>query len=374
MPSPGNQSQWTPYTPPPPDGSERIGVAVRRYSFPVLVLLIVVGLGAALYWEFTRDAADAEEARIQAAIEAYQSGGTLAGDDPLGRWSGAGAEGGGTITVRSRPSQATVRVDDDSVGVTPLTGHALAPGVYFVRVEREGYVPVDTLLIVRAEKTPSFTAVLQRGSRATRRTPASRSTSSQRAPPEPSREAANPSSESGGVVSPPQGPPEEPAGDTSPAMGSMQVITEPAEATVLLNGEPRGTTPLTLDALRAGAYRLTLYRSGYDTVRTHVDLAPGAERVVRQSLVPLPGRLRVLVQPWGSVYVDGALRERNTDIWFETTLSAGTHRVTAVHPALGRHTRSIEVAPGGEASVVIDLREASEAADSTENGGGDTSS
>ena len=387
MPSPGDQQEWTPYTPPPPDRGEQIWVALRRYSFPVLVLIFIVGLGAALYWESnSTTAADQEEARLQAAIEAYRSGETPAGQggvDPLGSTSSAGssstAEGQGAITVRSQPSQATVRVDDDSVGVTPLAGHPLEPGVYFIAVERDGYVTADTLLIVRSDNAPSFTAVLQRDVGGNRRTSPSRSVQPQRStPPAESSPARSSSNES--VVSPPQVPsedvsPSEQGGAPAPEVGSVQFVTEPSDATVLLDGERKGTTPLTLSAIPAGSHRATLYRSGYDTVRTQVEIAPGTQQVIRQTLTPLPGRLRVLVQPWGSVYVDGSIRQRNTDVWFETTLPAGTHEVAAVHPALGRQTRSVQIAPGAEQSVVIDLRSQPETeTDSTAQGEGNSNS
>jgi hypothetical protein len=67
--------------------------------------------------------------------------------------------------------------------------------------------------------------------------------------------------------------------------------------------------------------------------------------------------LRILVRPWGSIYVNGQRRMDAADIWYETKLQTGTYTVTARHPALGEKEREVEVAPSDTQSVVLDLRE-----------------
>ena len=67
------------------------------------------------------------------------------------------------------------------------------------------------------------------------------------------------------------------------------------------------------------------------------------------------GLLKVLVKPWGSIYIDGELRQRETDLPYAAPLAPDTYRVTAVHPTLGTWERTVYVAPGEEASVVIDF-------------------
>ncbi|MGI9173809.1 MAG: SPOR domain-containing protein [Rhodothermales bacterium] len=67
------------------------------------------------------------------------------------------------------------------------------------------------------------------------------------------------------------------------------------------------------------------------------------------------GLLKVLVKPWGSIYIDGELRQRETDLPYAAPLTPDTYRVTAVHPTLGTWERTVYVAPGEEASVVVDL-------------------
>jgi len=108
--------------------------------------------------------------------------------------------------------------------------------------------------------------------------------------------------------------------------------------------------------VNAGAHEVAFVRSGYETTRTSVTVPAGQERQLTATLTPQMGQLRVLARPWGTIYVDGELRERNADVWYEMPVPAGEHEISVVHPALGRQTRTVTVVAGEQLSVVIDLR------------------
>jgi hypothetical protein len=95
---------------------------------------------------------------------------------------------------------------------------------------------------------------------------------------------------------------------------------------------------------------------GYQPWSTQVDVQADSTHRVHAELAQQTGRLRVLARPWGTIYVNGTLQARETDVWYETLLPVGTHRVTAVHPSLGTHAQTVEVRPDEETSVVIDLQ------------------
>jgi hypothetical protein len=111
-----------------------------------------------------------------------------------------------------------------------------------------------------------------------------------------------------------------------------------------------------VSGLAGGETQLTLTLDGYEPWRRTVPVQGDSVGRVHAELQPQTGRLRVLARPWGTIYVDGTLHVRESDVWYETELPAGRHRVTVVHPALGQRAQAVDVPPGGEAAVVVDLQ------------------
>lgn len=68
--------------------------------------------------------------------------------------------------------------------------------------------------------------------------------------------------------------------------GSLSVASRPAGARVLVNGQARGQTPLTLGSLRPGPYTVTLSLRGYETEERAVQVGAGAVLHVEALLTP----------------------------------------------------------------------------------------
>jgi hypothetical protein len=171
--------------------------------------------------------------------------------------------------------------------------------------------------------------------------------------------------------------------------GFLTVTSFPSGAMVLLDSRLVGTTPLALGDVASGTYTVTVAERGYAVLDTVVTVAPG-EPVslvlpleLRASLppasgglpfaadsgalaglpTPMPGlpteagTLSVLVRPWGTILIDGAVAARETDVRHVAAVAAGPHRVRAEHPALGSREVEVVVAAGERADVVIDLND-----------------
>lgn len=69
----------------------------------------------------------------------------------------------GALVVDSRPAGATVTIDGRAAGVTPLMVSAIAPGSHTVRIERPGYRPVSTTVVVTAGQRARVAARLEGG-------------------------------------------------------------------------------------------------------------------------------------------------------------------------------------------------------------------
>ena len=96
-----------------------------------------------------------------------------------------------------------------------------------------------------------------------------------------------------------------------PAWAPVTVTTEPAGAQVLVDGQPRGTTPATLE-LDAGSHRIELRQAGFKPWVTDVQVVANEPQTLGPVRLGLPdGTLVVRTEPAGaSVSVGGAYRGR----------------------------------------------------------------
>ena len=331
--------RWVPYTPPAPDGWDRVRYYLRRLSFPFVVLLLGGALVVAfLYWSPEPD--PAQEAAP--AVNVMPSG--LTGEE--------GEEGLGRLRVQSRPAGATVRVNGDSVGVTPFVDSSRRAGVYMLSVQREGHFRADTVVVLEDGAAAAVRLALRQRPDYTGSPTA---TASPPANQEPSGTDAAPPDRPLPVTSLPateaDAPPEK-----SPVFGALYVTSTPTGAIVTVNGDEQGRTPLPLSKMEPGTQRVAVSLDGYRPWSSQVSVQADTTSRVHAPLQPKTGRLRVLARPWGTIYINETLHARESDVWYETELPVGTHQVTVVHPVLGRQTRQVSVEAGAERDVVVDLR------------------
>ncbi len=141
-----------------------------------------------------------------------------------------GLGGDGELVVQSRPSGATVVVDDREHGVTPLTVR-VAPGTHVLQVRAGAAEPRVIPLQIRAGVQTAQYVELQ------------------------------------GVAT----------------TGVLEVRSEPAKARVTIDGRAHGSTPLTLRDVAPGEYRIVLERAGWTSTQV-VRVEPGS---TAQLVVPI---------------------------------------------------------------------------------------
>ena len=152
----------------------------------------------------------------------------------------------GRLLVRSTPSGASVTVDGVARGVTPLALRDLDLGTRTVVVTRSGYT-AETLRVSISEARPSRTLDVRLAAARPRETT-----------PRPSTPAT--------------------LGKPAVATGTLSVDSRPTGASVTINGKASGITPLTLEAVAPGEYRITMAKPGYQNFSTTVRVVAG-ERV-----------------------------------------------------------------------------------------------
>jgi len=318
-------------------------MVVRRLSFPVLAVLFVVGVAGVFYWGTQMNGIEgAGEAVNVAPFSASEA--NRAEQGPAVRLP---------VTIRSTPAGAAVRLNGDSVGTTPLTDRLVSEGVYMLSVQAPGHFRADTVVVLRGEAPGPLRFALRPRPGADNETVAGADPDP---PPAPEADRPLPVTAVPRAASPPPSPP--------PALGALYVTSAPPGAVVSVGGAERGRTPVSISRLPLGASQVVLRLDGYDAWRTQVDVQPDSTGRVHAELRAQTGRLRVLARPWGTIYIDGTLHVRESDVWYEAPLPVGTHRVTVVHPALGQQERDVQVRADEETAIVLDLRSPSETASS----------
>jgi len=120
--------------------------------------------------------------------------------------------------------------------------------------------------------------------------------------------------------------------------GELYVMTQPSGATVLLNGQALGTTPLN-QRVPAGKHVVSIRRDGFLPERFTLDMAAG-ERVVREvTLRPQLGLVVIDSDPPGAAVSIGGVFQGNTPLALHN-IRLGTHRARLV--LLGFNEKEVE--------------------------------
>lgn len=288
---------------------------MRYYGLGLLVLGVLVASGAYLVFDVRSEMRDADKfSEFMAASER-----TSASDTESAKAS-ASVPGRSTsiLTVDTAPGGAVVLLDEDTLGTTPLRGQAVETGVYFVSIRKENYASVDTVLIVHEDDSlPQLFFALD---------------------PE---ESADGASLASAFTAPPR---------TDGRVGAP-VPSEPQPAQKKTDSSTSEVHPISGD--RETGYRLSLPEDESPE--------PSPQAVNDDQRVAPTGALSVLVRPWGSIYIDGRLKQRNTDVRYSTPLKAGRYVLRVEHPALGVREQVVEIRNGETQHLVLDLSERQDA-------------
>ena len=235
-------------------------------------------------------------------LVALTSGGMLAARQYL--MPSAAADTSGTLVVNTNPAGVDVIIDGRTRGVTPLTV-SLTPGAHVLELGPEGARRNIPLTITAGGHTSQFIEL-----------PASK-----------------------------------------PAVGKLQVRTEPSGARVSVDGQSYGRSPLTIDDLAPGSHAVVL-ENELGSVKQEVTIDAGATASL---VVPMTGAANAPVSGWITVSapVDVQLFENGRLLGSSRSerimVPVGRHEIEVVNEAIGfRATHTVQVGPGQVAPVRLD--------------------
>lgn len=230
----------------------------------------------------------------------------------------------GIVTIVAEPAVAAeVVIDGEPRGVTPLADLSLTPGPHRLEINAERYLPEardieiagggerETLAVtltpdwavVSLRSAPPGATVLVDGVEAGV-TPVEVEMPSGQRDVEVRLAGYNAWSNKLQIVA--NQPQQLPDIALVRADGRIDVASVPSEASVSVNGEFRGRTPLTLRLSPGRAHRLVLSKPGYETATQELSVAADSGRRLRIELAAQYGDIEITSSPAGAeIWVDG---------------------------------------------------------------------
>jgi len=134
--------------------------------------------------------------------------------------------------------------------------------------------------------------------------------------------------------------------------GSLDIVSDPAGATISIDGRRRGVAPLSVDGLQAGRVRVTAAKPGFVTTGKRVRIRAGRKLALNLSLAPTPtgGALRLDSEPSGAAWsLDGDYMGVTPDK--AAGLTAGRHQVEVERRGYQVWRREVTIEAGGLARL-----------------------
>ncbi|MFC1585366.1 PEGA domain-containing protein [Fibrobacterota bacterium] len=137
--------------------------------------------------------------------------------------------------------------------------------------------------------------------------------------------------------------------------GFIQVTTTPEKATVYLDGEELGLSPIEKKTFRSGRFDFTIMMGGEELVNERVNIWPNQLTLIEKDLVLPYGTIILTTKPGHTkVHIDGEEVGRTTGGPLTiNNVTSGTHIVKV--SARGRRSREVEVNVNGEDTTKINV-------------------
>ena len=275
------------------------------------------------------------------------------------------------VDITSQPSEATVAIDGEVRGVTPLTLMDVVPGKRLVSVSAPGFRTYDEFVSIQsgAYLQKNYELVPEKGLLLVRTDPAGCDVSY--------------NGLSLGVT--PLLVTTLPAGGSyqltlsqngygkknikvaldgrrpvvidetlSLDSGILEITSDPEGAEVIVNGVSKGEAPVTVERVPRGIATIVLKKEGYEDMQREVKITAGDRQNLSIRLKGRPTRLTVVTIPEKArVYVDDEFQGRSP---IDVKVEGGEHRVRAELPGYAPMSRTVEVATGGSSTEEFRLQ------------------
>ena len=217
-----------------------------------------------------------------------------------------------TLTVETEAEGASIRINGIDHGPSPATADRIPEGDVTVELQAEGYAPLVHKMKLAAGENQKIKLPLK------------------------------------------------------PIPATLQIVSLPDKARAYVNNEPRGQTPLELNNLPPGKYRVRVEMEGYDPTARDVELARGAKKSEEFRLTANTGKLELITEPDHIVvFLDGkkvgetkAKPDATTNISDPLTVDpipAGTHELRLVRKGYAENKQKLQIEQGQTLPLTVKL-------------------
>ncbi|MEM9067326.1 MAG: PEGA domain-containing protein [Myxococcota bacterium] len=205
---------------------------------------------------------------------------------------------GGSLRVISNVRGAIISVDGEVIGEAPATADSIPPGEHIVEARADGYEPAQQPVTIEGGRQRVISITLQA---------------------------------------------------VAQAPGRIVVNADVDGATVLVDGEERGSPPVVIEGADAGTHAVIVRADGYEEHRETCNVGPGRNCEVTARLRPIGTPVRVEANITGAeLVVDG---EVLGPVPWEGTIPVGSHLIEIRADGYRSYTAQVALRPSRETRV-----------------------
>jgi hypothetical protein len=206
----------------------------------------------------------------------------------------------GELVIRTVPTEATIYLNQKSVGTGLFEGKGLSPGKYKVRVTKDGYESWEQEVTVKPDEKNEVLARLRL---------------------------------------------EE---------GELEVNSVPAGARAFLDGRDVGETPVLLPHVKPGFHRIKVIKQGHEPYEEQTEVRARERKRISASLELTGGRLLISTEPaQANIYIDGKLAGMGS--YDGKSLSPRSYKVRVLKEGYEPWEKDITLKPGDKMEVLAKL-------------------
>ena len=222
----------------------------------------------------------------------------------------------GTLIIETTPIGATVILDNEQKGVTPLTVENIKAGQHSIILSYTGYERLNKAVMIKADETTSVTELL------IKRT------------------------------------------------GHLEIVSSPTGSDIYINDEYKGKAPLKLQYLDVGDYFLKLSLDGYEDHVGKVTVEWNKTQMANRTLVEKPASVRFYSVPEGAtVFVDKKKVGVTSLVGLIRDIPAGRHNISMKLKGYTPESDALTLTPGQKTSLELQLTKLPEGVSEDPNAG-----